>query len=974
MEFAAGPHTWSKPADGPAPPTQEKMMKLTRLTSLPLRTKLTTAIAVPVAGLFALSALEVRDLTNDVSETQAQLAVVESNVTIAEIAAAIRDERDLIVNVMGSSVPADPSEASWNVYYRGIMESTDVTIADALSGPSLTAAEKRSVEDIRQRLEEVRQQNGPDLYAVSTGLAEDLLEGRTAQDADSTMAGLARFDAIVSDTIRLIDSGAGLELDGETALDLTTLKLSSAFDEAIRVEAISYLALSLVPQEEQSAQMVQAARAQGAAAVQLESVIGEIGNTDLAPTFDAFIESSDYESFATVRNSVAVDEIGEIRVARTRVSFVLLALTNELDDIKTDIIDRARATAVENNSSAEQRVLVGGLALAVLVGLVTAITIVLFRSIRRPLLALTNRSRSIADEELPNVVQLLRSEGHGAEVPEIVPIEAESTDEVGELVAAFNDMHRTAVELASEQAASRRTVADMFVNLGRRNQRLLMRILDYLDGLEANEKNPEALEQLFKIDHLATRMRRNAESLIVLAGAREARVFDQPVAIAEVVRSALGEVEGYERVDLDVRTDKLIDGLAVADAAHLLAELIENSLTFSPPSSRVVVSAADSPKGFVIAVADAGIGMTAEAMLEANETITRAMTLEETPSKDLGHHVVGRLAGRHGIRVELREGITDGLVAKVMVPPALLSDPADQVDESLAELFSSASENSEDDSDLDDDVERRDRAVAETLELTVVPELDVPVATEDIVADEPRRVETLAAVEVSELPPIAADAPDIIDTDIAVVDPVAAVWSDPAPDPAPAPTKPMSVAEASRLARSERTAEADGHAAPEVPAVPVSEVPAVPVSEVPAVPVSEVPSVLETTSGFALARRRPTETEAVAPTPDVVSGDQPPLARRKGEPKPRSSSNPLGVTRSPGANLPVGVKPTMDVPSTDRDRHTEESVLVSAGSASDATLDPEDSDAGSRFAASLASFQSGIERATSPDDNTEASS
>lgn len=946
-------------------------MKLTRIASLPLRTKLTAAIAIPIVGLIGLSAAQVQGLTADVSATEAQLVLVESNVTLAEVAAAVRTERDVQLSVVSLAGPLNRSEDGRNSYYDRIRAETDAAIASALEDNSLSSSDRQDLETTKTRLLEARVAIGNDPHQIRDNLIAELTNAESAGEG-STSAAMDTFDQIVTDTIRLIDVAASSDLNSQSALDLTTLQLSNAFDEAIRLEALSYLELSLLTPEEQSESLVLSARTKGAQAVQLEAIVQEVGSPELAPSFDLLINGPRYQAFVDLRNDVATQDVGEITVPRNAVFFVLLALTNNLTDIRDEITETASATAVDSNNSAERQLLIGGGALVALLGLVALLTVTLFRSIRRPLLTLTERSRAISDVELPNVVRLLREEGLTADVPEIVPIESETDDEVGELVAAFNDMHRTAVELASEQAASRRTVADMFVNLGRRNQRLLMRILDYLDGLEANEEDPETLERLFKIDHLATRMRRNAESLLVLAGAREARVFDDPVAIADVVRSALGEVEGYERVDLDVRTDKLIDGSAVADTAHLLAELIENSLAFSPPSSRVTVTAADSPKGFVVAVADTGIGMSTEAMVAANETINRATSLEETPSKDLGHHVVGRLSGRHGIRVELREGITDGLVAKVSMPPELLSSPTDEivpvveleseiedtiasedeVDRTLSELFSAEN---------DANGEARDRASVDALGLAIEPEREAP-----------------EVVLASDLAPVAAEAPVIAETNIEAIEPVAAEWSDPAPaliestDTAIAevatPTRtsnPMSVAEASRLAREERTA------AVEAQTVEAATEPT---------PVPEVPSVLETTSGFALARRNPAaEVEAPAP-PEGVAKEETPVARRRKNDEPVPSTNPLGVTRTPGTNLPMGVKPTMDTPSTDRDpvlagavRENTDDKVAEQVETTDASLEGL-SDNGSRFAASLASFQTGIQRATSPNEDTEASS
>jgi signal transduction histidine kinase len=234
--------------------------------------------------------------------------------------------------------------------------------------------------------------------------------------------------------------------------------------------------------------------------------------------------------------------------------------------------------------------------------------------------------------------------------------------------------------LALEQAVLRRNIADSFVTMGRRNQHLLDRQLDFITRLEAGEADPDALANLYRLDHLATRMRRNAESLLVLAGVEPPRQWSTPVNVAAVVRAALGEVEDYQRVALREVEPATVKGSVAADLAHLLAELIENALTFSSPPTQVEVVGRRHPRdGYTLAIMDTGIGMSPDALDVANRRLAGAESFTVAPSKYLGHYVAGNLAARHGINVRLlstpgRRGTT----ATVELPASVLTRADDQ--------------------------------------------------------------------------------------------------------------------------------------------------------------------------------------------------------------------------------------------------------------------------------------------------------
>jgi signal transduction histidine kinase len=295
------------------------------------------------------------------------------------------------------------------------------------------------------------------------------------------------------------------------------------------------------------------------------------------------------------------------------------------------------------------------------------------RAVIGPVRRLTAAAREMSQRQLPALVESLRT-GGDLEAIRPVRIEVQSEDEIGDLAQAFNDVEAVTFEVAQEQSRLlKKGMGDLFVNLARRNQSLVQRQLELLDDLERNEHDPAALDALFKLDHMATRMRRNAESLLVLSGAEQPRQWQQPIALIDVVRAAAAEIADFPRVELVGIDDGLaVSGRAVSDVAHLLAELLENATSFSPPDSAVVVSGAVSAAGFVLAVSDQGIGMTPERIAESNKLLADPPAVGLALSRALGLHVVGSLAARHGISVELRPGAPGGLVALVALPTAVL--------------------------------------------------------------------------------------------------------------------------------------------------------------------------------------------------------------------------------------------------------------------------------------------------------------
>ena len=336
----------------------------------------------------------------------------------------------------------------------------------------------------------------------------------------------------------------------------------------------------------------------------------------------------------------------------------------------------ARAGALHRGAILTASVIGGAVLIVLLLALL--LTTVVGRSLVRPLRRLRSGALEVAGVRLPETVRRM-SESDGAGLPlEVEPIDVDSSDEIGEVARAFDQVHREALRLAANEAALRGNVNAMFVNLSRRSQSLVERQIRLIDDLEQGEQDPDRLSSLFQMDHLATRMRRNSENLLVLAGHEATRRWNQPVALVDVLRAAVSEIEQYERVRLNVQPGIAVRGHAVNDVVHLLAELAENATSFSSAETPVVVAGhLLSSGGVLLDITDQGVGMGAEEMAHANWRLDNPPVVDVAVSRRMGLFVVARLAARHGIRVRLRPAAAGGLTALVWLPDEVISHQGD---------------------------------------------------------------------------------------------------------------------------------------------------------------------------------------------------------------------------------------------------------------------------------------------------------
>ncbi|MFI7533639.1 nitrate- and nitrite sensing domain-containing protein [Streptosporangium sp. NPDC049376] len=415
-------------------------------------------------------------------------------------------------------------------------------------------------------------------------------------------------------------------------------------------------------------------------------------DAELGRPYRETFDSTAFERFTALERAIAGTQGDRLPIEAQRWKQTTNSVANWLDQLgvssSNTLSQRSRSIAT---GIIVRIVVAGGLGLVAVIASII-LSVRFGRRLAGELATLRSTALDLADVRLPSVVERLRR-GEEVDVPaEIPPIKVGDSTEVGDVAHAFDSVRRTAVEAAVGQANLRRGVGQVFLNLARRKQNLLQRQLTLLDGMQRRATDPDSLEDLFRLDHLTTRMRRHAEGLIILSGAAPGRAWRNPVAAVDIVRAAIAEVEDYTRVNVAPMPAAALDGAAVADITHLIAELIENATIYSPEQTMVTVRGDLVANGFVIEVEDRGLGLSAEEYAVLNERLATPPEFDLADSERLGLFVVGRLAARHDIRVILRGSPFGGTTAIVLIPrtvlaelPAQLALTAERVEERPAE-------------------------------------------------------------------------------------------------------------------------------------------------------------------------------------------------------------------------------------------------------------------------------------------------
>ncbi len=629
---------------------------------IPIRAKVAGALAVPLIGLAAVAGTGVSSNASQADSVAGQAELAVASIGHAGLIGILQNERNLALvemldladyielEVTDQDVARQETDAANAALRRGVAGQTDALRDDY--GTALLVLE--DLPEVRAEVDAARRRPGP----LNRDRAHEVFERYTMM-VEAFFASHDRFSLVVDDPA--LRQGDDLLHFSSHATDATAqlveqvLYTSSGFngiDQPVEVAAI--------------------ARLQRDVAAHL-NVVRVKGTGDYFPAADELLNNprvTDLPEFIddAIRTEGTVDPVE------------LLGTTPlgpdgghaEFGAAVAEVLD-ARADALHDAAEARRRLYLGG-AFALL-GLALLIAWWVSRSITGPLRDLSIKARQMATYRLPAAVEdiLIAPSGEDLVMPEADPIVVATRDEVADVAGAFNDVQHAAIGLAVEQAALRRNVAESYVNLGRRNQNLLGRLIDGLGTLERLETDPQRLDQIRKLDHLATRIRRNADSLLVLSHPSSTPGMHAPVEIADVVRAALGEIENYERVLVRSLDPAMVLGGASADIAHLLAELIENGLRHSPPRELVEVSGRRTPTGYALNVVDHGLGMSPEDIERANQRLAGKESFTVTPAKYLGHYVAAVLAARHGVKVQLQGSVVVGIAALVELPGSLLA-------------------------------------------------------------------------------------------------------------------------------------------------------------------------------------------------------------------------------------------------------------------------------------------------------------
>jgi signal transduction histidine kinase len=500
-------------------------------------------------------------------------------------------------------------------------------------------------------------------FASETSLQLNYDEELTAEAAfhsTATPAELTEFDDLLGPQAS--------KLDGETEAD----NIVNAFFAVVGGQASVTNANGQTPEENGSGVVLQPFindQLNGTAAnpgvLNLAGSIEQNDQTNGKPAPQSAIQSA-----MAVQRSEAVTGVPSLKAAVDKGTDAKLAALHTTEQFVADnIVSRATQLQQSAQSTALTYIIItlGVLLVVLLLALLVA------RSLVQPLRRLRAGALDIASVQLPERVRLLSDNPESASTMEVAPINVVSLDEIGQVARAFDQVHSEAVRLAGEQALLRSSFNAMFVNLSRRSQTLIERLARMIDTLEQNEDDPDRLGSLFSMDHLVTRMRRNSENLLLLAGHENPRKWSESVSIADIARAATSEIEQYNRVTLNIPPGISVIGQAVSDVVHLLAELIENATIFSPKDTQVHVSMQElSSGGVLIEVVDKGIGVSEARLTDMNWRLDNPPTIDVSVSRHMGLFAVARLAERHRVRVRLRPAPPQGLSALVWLPDSVI--------------------------------------------------------------------------------------------------------------------------------------------------------------------------------------------------------------------------------------------------------------------------------------------------------------
>ncbi len=508
---------------------------------------------------------------------------------------------------------------------------------------------------------------------LAQGAELDLVRSAVGADAIDMRAALSDYDSIIQSGYavldHLIDSQASVQQVSQ-AMDLVNLDRARQATLAEGDLLAGDMAMRMLPDADRTTIASLAATRQQLVASSLPDLQGSY-----RAAVDKYVPAA-ARNAVTAAEAAVVDtpwHLGTAPPAMLNASSTLTTYTTALEQgLLAAAVPLQQAAQHQGNTALLQIIVIGGAGLLVLIVLVTLSTLV-GRSLVRQLRELRESALKLARQELPDIIGRLRS-GETVDLDAYAATEFPTRNEIEQVGQAVSVLEQAAVQSAADEARLRRGISDVFRNLAGRSQSLLHRQLALLDAMERRASDPDELENLFRIDHLTTRMRRHAEGLIILSGDTPARGWRRPVPLVDVLRAAVAEVEDYTRVRVLCQTTGAVAGHAVADIVHLLAELVENATVFSPPTTPVRMQGDGVGQGFAIEIEDRGLGISQARLEEINANLANPPQFDLSGSDRLGLFIAGQLARRHDITVTLRPSVYGGTTAIVLLPTALVAD------------------------------------------------------------------------------------------------------------------------------------------------------------------------------------------------------------------------------------------------------------------------------------------------------------
>ncbi|WP_326587833.1 sensor histidine kinase [Streptomyces sp. NBC_01294] len=626
-----------------------------------ISTRLVSLLTLPVVAATTLGGFRINDSLNDIAQLEHMQLLTTMTRQATNLAAMLQEERDL------SAGPLSLSKGKSTSSVDSARQATDTAakaFAAATDKVDSTGEKDDTLKSIRNNVLQI----GRQLTSIETV--------RTKAYANGAQQTVSEYNAMIVSLLSLSQDMAQATSNPEMIKRTRALAAFSAAKEYASIQR-AIIAASLPETPERQGELKENDR--------LYALSAQKGEQQSKTTFGLVYQGRTEELLAGLGDSnseISSADHYARRVLASPDAFLREKNRSWLDWYDADgtklqamkvieltLLEEMEQKARELKNEAQQDAIINGALILLVLGVSLVGAFVMARSMIRSLRRLQDTATRVAQDRLPELVKQL-SESDPQDVDTSVEsVGVHTRDEIGQVAAAFDDVHREAVRLAAEQALLRGNVNAMFTNLSRRSQGLIQRQLSLISELESREADPDQLSSLFKLDHLATRMRRNGENLLVLAGEEPGRRWTRPVPLVDVLRAAASEVEQYERVELSSVPGTDVAGRVVNDLVHVLAELLENATSFSSPQTKVKVTGHALPDGRVLVeIHDTGIGLSPEDLAAINERLASPPTVDVSVSRRMGLFVVGRLSLRHGIRIQLRPSDSGGTTALVMLP------------------------------------------------------------------------------------------------------------------------------------------------------------------------------------------------------------------------------------------------------------------------------------------------------------------